>query len=107
MLALAVAGVLGAGLENAILAISLVMIPGFARLTRAQTLAVREETFVEASHSMGTKPGRIRRKRVLPNVASPLIVAVSLAIGFALLAEAQLSLLGLRGAAADVELGRR
>ena len=43
---------------------------------------------------MGTKPGRIRRKRVLPNVASPLIVAVSLAIGFALIAEAQLSLLG-------------
>ena len=49
VLALAVAGVLGAGLENAILAISLVMIPGFARLTRAQTLAVREETFIEAS----------------------------------------------------------
>jgi peptide/nickel transport system permease protein len=63
-------------------------------LTRAQTLAVREETFIEASHAMGTRPGRIRRKRVLPNVASPLIVAVSLAIGFALIAEAQLSLLG-------------
>jgi oligopeptide/dipeptide ABC transporter ATP-binding protein len=94
VLALAVVGVLGAGLENVIIAISLVMIPGFARLTRAQTLAVREETFIEASHSMGTRPGRIRRKRVLPNVASPLIVAVSLAIGFALIAEAQLSLLG-------------
>jgi peptide/nickel transport system permease protein len=94
VLALAVVGVLGADLQNAILAISLVMIPGFARLARAQTLAVREETFVEASHSMGTRPGRIRRKRVLPNVASPLIVAVSLAIGFALIAEAQLSLLG-------------
>jgi peptide/nickel transport system permease protein len=94
VLALAVVGVLGADLQNAIIAISLVMIPGFARLTRAQTLAVREETFIEASHSMGTRPGRIRRKRVLPNVASPLIVAVSLAIGFALIAEAQLSLLG-------------
>jgi peptide/nickel transport system permease protein len=94
VLALAVAGALGADLENAILAISLVMIPGLARLTRAQTLAVREETFVEASHSMGTKPGRIRRKRILPNVASPLIVSVSLAVGFALIAEAQLSLLG-------------
>ena len=57
VLALAVAGVLGADLENAILAISLVMIPGFARLTRAQTLAVREETFIEASHSMGTRAG--------------------------------------------------
>jgi peptide/nickel transport system permease protein len=94
VLALAVVGMLGAGLENAILAISLVMIPGFTRLIRAQTLAVREETFIEASRSMGTKPGRIRRRRVLPNVASPLIVAASLAIGFALIAEAQLSLLG-------------
>ena len=94
VLALAVVGMLGAGLENAILAISIVMIPGFTRLLRAQTLAVREETFIEASHAMGTKPGRIRRKRILPNVASPLIVSVSLAIGFALIAEAQLSLLG-------------
>ena len=94
VLALAVVGMLGAGLQNAVLAISLVMIPGFTRLIRAQTLAVREETFIEASHAMGTKPGRIRRKRVLPNVASPLIVAASLAIGFALIAEAQLSLLG-------------
>src|SRR5262249_33998439 len=90
----AVVGVLGPELENAILAISLVMIPGLARLTRAQTLAVREETFVEASQSMGTKPGRIRRKRILPNVASPLIVSVSLAVGFALIADAQLSVLG-------------
>ena len=94
VLALAVVGLLGAGLQNAILAISLVMIPGFARLTRAQTLAVREETFIEASRSMGTRPGRIRWKRILPNVASPMIVSASLAIGFALIAEAQLSLLG-------------
>ncbi len=94
VLALAVVGMLGAGLQNAILAVSLVMIPGFTRLIRAQTLAVREETFIEASRSMGTKPGWIRWRRVLPNVASPLIVAASLAIGFALIAEAQLSLLG-------------
>jgi peptide/nickel transport system permease protein len=94
VLALAVVGVLGPGLENAVLAISIVVIPGFARLIRAQTLAVRQETFIEASRSMGTKPGRVRRKRVLPNVASPLIVGVSLAIGGALIAEASLSLLG-------------
>jgi peptide/nickel transport system permease protein len=94
VLALAVVGLLGAGLQNAILAISLVMIPGFARLIRAQTLAVREETFIEASRAMGTRAGRIRWQRVLPNVASPMIVAVSLAIGFALIAEAQLSVLG-------------
>ena len=94
VLVLAVAGALGADLENAILAISIVMIPGLARLDARPDAGGAEETFVEASHSMGTKPGRIRRKRILPNVASPLIVAVSLAIGFALVAEAQLSLLG-------------
>jgi peptide/nickel transport system permease protein len=94
VLALAVVGILGPGLENAVLAIAIVVIPGFARLIRAQTLAVRQETFIEASRSMGTKPGRVRRKRVLPNVASPLIVGVSLAIGGALIAEASLSLLG-------------
>jgi peptide/nickel transport system permease protein len=94
VLALAVVGVLGPGLENAVLAIAIVVIPGFTRLVRAQTLAVRQETFIEASRSMGTKPGRVRRKRVLPNVASPLIVAASLAMGAALIAEASLSLLG-------------
>ena len=94
VLALAVVGILGPGLENAVLAIAIVVIPGFARLIHTQTLAVRQETFIEASRSMGTKPGRVRRKRVLPNVASPLIVAVSLAMGAALIAEAGLSLLG-------------
>ena len=94
VLALAVVAILGPGLRNAVLAIAIVVIPGFARLVRAQTLAVRQETFIEASRSMGTKPGRIRRTRVLPNVASPLIVAVSLAMGAALIAEASLSLLG-------------
>jgi peptide/nickel transport system permease protein len=94
VLALAVVGVLGPGLENAVLAIAIVVIPGFSRLVRAQTLAVRQEAFIEASRSMGTKPGRVRRKRVLPNVASPLIVAASLAMGAALIAEASLSLLG-------------
>jgi peptide/nickel transport system permease protein len=94
VLALAVVAVLGRSLENAVLAIAIVVIPGFARLIRAQTLAVRNETFIEASRSMGTRPGRVRRKRVLPNVASPLIVGVSLAIGAALIAEAGLSLLG-------------
>ncbi|MEX1146353.1 MAG: ABC transporter permease, partial [Acidimicrobiia bacterium] len=94
VLALAIVAILGPGLMNAVIAIAIVVIPGFARLVRAQTLAVRQETFIEASRSMGTKPGRIRRTRVLPNVASPLIVAVSLAMGAALVAEASLSLLG-------------
>ena len=95
VLALAVVGILGAGLENAVLAIAIVMIPGFARLDpRADARGARGDVHRGVAARWGRSPGRIRRKRVLPNVASPLIVAVSLAIGFALIAEAGLSLLG-------------
>ncbi len=95
ILALAVAGILGPGLTNLMIAISILFVPSFARLIRAQTLAVREETFVEASIAAGTRTGRIIVRRILPNVASPLIVQTSLALGGALLAEAGLSFLGM------------
>jgi peptide/nickel transport system permease protein len=94
ILALAIAGVLGPGLTNAMIALTIVFIPSFTRLIRAQTLAVREETFVEASQSIGSRPWRILATRVLPNVASPVIVQASLALGSVLLAEATLSFLG-------------
>jgi ABC-type dipeptide/oligopeptide/nickel transport system permease subunit len=58
-------------------------------------LAVREETFIEASRSVGAGPLRMIRRHILPNVASPLIVQTALSFGYALLAEAGLSFLGL------------
>ena len=94
ILALAIAGVLGPGLTNAMIALTIVFIPGFTRLIRAQTLAVREETFIEASQSIGSRPWSHPRARVLPNVASPIIVQASLALGSVLLAEARSSFLG-------------
>ena len=77
VLALAVVGMLGAGLSNAILAISIVMIPGFTRLTsaRRRSRCARRRSSRRRT-PWAPSPGRIRRKRVLPNVASPLIVAV-------------------------------
>jgi len=95
ILALAVAGMLGPGLVNLMIAISILFVPGFARLIRAQTLAVRQETFIEASIAAGSRNREILLRRVLPNVASPLIVQASLGLGAALLAEAGLSFLGL------------
>jgi peptide/nickel transport system permease protein len=95
VLALAIAGVLGAGLNNAILAISAVFVPSFVRLIRGQTLAIREEPFIEASRSLGTPTLEIALRRVLPNVLSALMVQISLSLGGALLAEAALSFLGL------------
>jgi ABC-type dipeptide/oligopeptide/nickel transport system permease subunit len=94
-LALAVAALLGPNITNASIAIGIVFIPGFVRLIRSQVLAVREETFIEASRSVGVGPARMVRKHVLPNVVSPLIVQVALAFGYALLSEAGLSFLGL------------
>ena len=94
-LALAVAALLGPNITNASIAIGIVFIPGFVRLIRSQVLSVREETFIEASRSVGVGPVRMVRKHVLPNVVSPLIVQVALAFGYALLSEAGLSFLGL------------
>lgn len=94
-LALAVAALLGPSLTNTAIAVAIVFIPGFVRLIRSQVLAVREETFIEASRSVGVRDTRMLRKHVFPNVVSPLIVQAALAFGFAIGAEAGLSFLGL------------
>jgi peptide/nickel transport system permease protein len=94
ILAIAIAGVLGPGFTNAVIALIIVFIPGFTRLIRAQTLAIREETFIEASQSIGSRPWWMLTARILPNVASPIIVQASLALGGVLIAEATLSFLG-------------
>ncbi len=95
VLALAVVSVLGPGANNAALALAIVFTPSFARLIRGQTLAVKEESFIEASRSLGTAPAVVVGRRVLPNVLSAIIVQASLGLGGALLAEAALSFLGL------------
>lgn len=94
-LALAIAALLGVSLTNASIAIAIVFVPGLVRVIRAQVLAVREETFVEAAQSVGVSDGRMLRKHVFPNVVSPVIVQAALAFGYAIGAEAGLSFLGL------------
>ena len=66
VLALAIAGVLGPGVNNTVLAISVVFVPSFVRLIRGQTLAIREEPFIEASRPLGTPTPTIALRRVLP-----------------------------------------
>jgi ABC-type dipeptide/oligopeptide/nickel transport system permease subunit len=95
ILAIAVVGILGPGLRNAMLAVGIIFFPNFLRIVRGSVLEVREETFIEASRSIGTPTMRIVRTRILPNVLPPLLVQISLAAGFALLAEASLSFIGL------------
>ncbi|MCU1457432.1 MAG: oligopeptide transporter permease protein [Actinomycetia bacterium] len=105
VLALVISGILGPSTTNVGLALAIVFAPGFVRLVRGQVIGVREETYIEASRSIGAKPLFIIRKRVLHNVASPLIVQAAVTFGFALLAEASLSFLGLGVQAPDASWG--
>lgn len=95
LLALAIVGVLEPNLTSAMIAIGIVYAPLFFRLTRSSTMAVREETFVEAARCSGGGTRAILTGHVLPNALSPLIVQISLAMGFAILFEASISFLGL------------
>ncbi|SDF66485.1 peptide/nickel transport system permease protein [Blastococcus aurantiacus] len=95
LLAIAVLAVRGPGSGNTALAIGIVYIPIFARVTRASVLGVREEVYVRASRSVGASDFRLLTRHVLPNAAPPIIVQTSISLAFAVLAEAALSFLGL------------
>ena len=95
MLAIAVIAALGPNLTNAMIAIGIIFAPRFLRLARAEVLSIREETYIEAAKSIGTPAHKILLRHVLPNALPPLIVQASLSAGFAMLAEAGLSFLGL------------
>jgi peptide/nickel transport system permease protein len=95
ILAIALVAALGPSLRNAMIAIGIVQIPVYARLTRAQVLQLKTQDFVMAARAVGVRPRRIVLRHLLPNLANPLIVQVSLSAAFAILAEAVLAFLGL------------
>ncbi len=95
VLAIAIIAATGPGLVTAMTALGIVYSPRLFRIVRSSTLGVRAETYIEASISIGTPSLTIIRKRILPNILSPLLVQTSLLLAAALLAEAALSLLGL------------
>lgn len=95
ILAIAIVGILGPGLTNAMIAIGITYFPYFARIVRSSTLAVRGETYVLAARAIGAPSWMILKKHVLPNILSPLIVQITLALGLAILSEAALSFIGL------------
>ncbi|MBN9023066.1 MAG: ABC transporter permease, partial [Rhizobiales bacterium] len=86
---------LGGSLFNATLAISVAAIPAFIRLSRARTLQVMAEPYVEAARSVGVRALRLLFVHVLPNLVPPIIVQATLAMAVAVIAEASLSFLGL------------
>ena len=95
LLAIAIVAVLGPGIDNVMVAVSIVMIPQYARLVRASVLFIREQAFVEAARALGAGEFRILWYSVLPNCMAPLIVQSTLSLGTAILDAAGLSFLGL------------
>ncbi|TWT05620.1 ABC transporter permease [Reyranella sp. CPCC 100927] len=92
---LAMSAALGPGIHNVILSFALFGWTGFARIIRGQVLLVRELPYVEAARSIGMSPLRIMWRHILPNTLAPIIVAVSISIGLAILVESGVSFLGL------------
>ena len=95
ILALAVVGALGPGIVNAMLALALVWWPGYVRLVQGKTLALKQETYVEAARAVGTGRLRIVFVHILPNCVSPIVVKASMDMGMAILAAASLGFIGL------------
>ena len=95
LLAIAFVAFLGPGLFNLILALSISGWVGYARLVRAQVMAVKEREFVEAARALGASDMRVLCRHILPNIVQPLIVQAAIGMAGAVLAEATLSFLGL------------
>jgi peptide/nickel transport system permease protein len=95
VLALAIVAVLGPDLVNAMIAIAIVNVPGFARLVRGETLVVRELDFVQAARAMGASRWRIMARHIWPSVSGNVLVYASLKASTALITESALSFLGL------------
>ncbi|MBI5450757.1 MAG: ABC transporter permease [Gammaproteobacteria bacterium] len=95
LLAIALAGLLGPGLSNIVIALSIVGWVGFARLARAQVLSLRHREHVQAAQMLGAGPLRIIVRHLLPLIMAPLIVEATFAIAGIVIAEAGLSFLGL------------
>lgn len=95
ILAMAVSAALGPGIFNMVLAIALSWWPGYARLVRGEVMARKEEMFVTAARAIGAGPGRILFRHILPNVMTPVIVKMSLDMGFAILTVASLGFIGI------------
>jgi peptide/nickel transport system permease protein len=94
ILAMAIAGALGPSLVNALIAISAVTWPVYARLLRGQVLAIKEQDYVLAARALGVPQGRIILRHVLPNTLAPLLVQASFDMGAAITAVAGLSFIG-------------
>ncbi|HEX2281777.1 MAG TPA: ABC transporter permease, partial [Thermomicrobiales bacterium] len=95
ILAMAIAAALGPNLTNTVIALTLVYWPWYARLVRGQVLQIKERDYVEAARSVGVGSPRLIGRHILPNAVAPVIIQATIDVGFAVLATAGLSFIGL------------
>jgi peptide/nickel transport system permease protein len=95
LLAIVIAALLGGGLKNVIIALSVANIPVYTRLMCAQVLSIKENDYIVAERSLGASDLRIMLRHILPNCLPPLIVLITMMLGSVILAEAGLSFLGI------------
>lgn len=105
LLAIAMAAMLGPGVDNLIMALVAVGWVGFARLSRAQVLSLRAEPFVQAARAAGSSPLWIAFRHLLPNIAAPLLIEASFGLAAVIIGEAGLSFLGVGVQPPDASLG--
>lgn len=105
LLALAIVSALGSGWFNTAIAIAIVYVPIFARVARGPVLSLREADFVRAGRVLGFSTPRLLCRHILPNVAAPVIVQVTLSLSWAILTESSLSFLGLGTQPPEASLG--
>lgn len=94
ILTLAIAAILGGGLKNIIIALSFGIMPTYCRLMCGQVLSIRESDYISAARALGSSDFGIMFRHILPNAFPPLLVLITLNLGFAILAEAGLSFIG-------------
>ncbi len=95
LLAIIIAAVLGGAFWNIIAVIMVAFIPGFARVARASTLSVKQEPYVEAAIAVGVRTPVIIFRHIIPNIAAPIVVLMTLWVASAIRLEASLSFLGI------------
>jgi peptide/nickel transport system permease protein len=105
VLALAITGALGPDLTTAMLAVSVVWWPWYARLIRGQVLSIKHEAYVEAARALGCGGGRILGRHILPNAVAPVVVQATLDMGAALVTTASLGYIGMGAQPPSAEWG--
>ena len=95
LLAIVLMAVLGTSILNAMVAIGIIFIPGFARLARVSTQKVLRQSYIDAARTIGMADARILQREILPNVMTPLLVEAMTAFAYAVILESSLSFLGL------------